>query len=74
MFGLFNKQPEPTASSNFWSNLVVFAKTGYYLFKSADIILSLNKYLVMGFSIYGIYKLSKFFIFSPLREVMKFVR
>lgn len=73
MFGIFGKQPEASTTS-FWSNLVVFGKTGYYLFKSADIILSLNKYLVMGFSIYGMYKLLKYFIYNPLREVMKFVR
>lgn len=54
------------------SNAVTLGKTVFYLFKSANIIFSLNKYLVMGFTIWGMFKLFKNFIYNPFAAVSYF--
>ena len=51
---------------------MTFAKTGFYLFKSANIIFKLNKYLVMGFTVWGMWKLFNNLIYQPLRAVSYF--
>ena len=46
--------------------ITTFGKAGYYLFKSADIMLKMNKYLVMGLTIYAALRLFKTFIYNPV--------
>eukprot|EP00347_Sterkiella_histriomuscorum_P023631 403333929 len=41
--------------------------------KSADIIFQMNKYVVMGFTAFGVYKLVKNFLINPFKEVTKFL-
>lgn len=58
---------------SFFNAMWTFGKTGYYLVKSADIIFSMNRYLVLSFVIFGSYKIFKNFIWNPFREVSKFL-
>jgi hypothetical protein len=51
---------------------LTFGKAGYYLFKSANIIFKLNKYIVMGFTIWGSLKLFKEYIWRPFAAVSYF--
>ena len=49
-------------------------KSFYYLFKTAEVIFKFNKYIIMGFTGYCIYKLVRNFIFIPMREIIRYVR
>ncbi|CDW90339.1 short chain dehydrogenase reductase family protein [Stylonychia lemnae] len=57
----------------FFENAYTLGKTAYYLFQSAEIILKMNKYVVMGFTLYGVWRVFKNFIYFPLKEVFLFL-
>ncbi len=58
-----------TTFYNLGSNVLTFGKAIYYLFKSADIIFKFNKYIIMGFTVWGMYKLFRNLIFNPFMSV-----
>lgn len=54
------------------SNIATFGKAAFYLFQSANIIFKLNKYIIMGFTVWGMYKIFRNFIFNPFVSVSKY--
>jgi len=49
-------------------------KSFYYLFKTAEIIFKFNKYIILGFTAYCVFKLVKNFIYIPMREIIRYIR